>query len=321
VLSDGAYDYLYGPGDTPVEEINLATSTPTFLTYTPADSTWLTTNAAGDETGFYGYDAFGNLAFGTPTTAFGYAGQYIDSDSGFSNLRARFYDPENGSFTTRDQDFATTDTAYTYAGGDPVNGNDPFGEWPSWASAWHALASGYDGFRHVTASLVDLPPSLVMATGEAIYNAYDQIYQDGANGCSFFSLGVQEDVLGAVLADESAGLMFSGEGEAELVALPESSLPSSVEAQEIVETAKPVGSALKTDAYHSAAANATGTISANGSVYRIVGGDGIERLLVQAPGEEDGVAGRYEWIVNDDGELMHQFFVKGGSINGKPMTP
>jgi RHS repeat-associated protein len=127
VLSDGTYDYLYGPGSTPVEEINLATSTPTFLTYTPSDSTWVTTNAAGDETSFYGYDAFGNLAFGSPTSAFGYAGQYTDATSGLSNLRARFYDAQTGSFTSRDPAFGETDTAYSYAGDDPVNGGDPFG--------------------------------------------------------------------------------------------------------------------------------------------------------------------------------------------------
>jgi RHS repeat-associated protein len=127
MLSDGTYDYLYGPGMTPVEGINLSSGTPTFMTYTPADSTWLITNAAGDETAFYGYDAFGNLAFGTPTTAFGYAGQYLDSASGFSNMRARSYDAQDGSFTTRDPAFSSTDTAYTYAGGDPVNEADPSG--------------------------------------------------------------------------------------------------------------------------------------------------------------------------------------------------
>lgn len=125
ILSDAAYDYIYGPNATPVEQVSLSTSTPTFLTYTPSDSTWLATNAQGDATAFYGYDAFGNLAFGTPASPFGYAGQYTDASSGFSNLRARFYGPQTGTFTTRDPAFGSTDTAYAYTGDDPVNGTDP----------------------------------------------------------------------------------------------------------------------------------------------------------------------------------------------------
>jgi RHS repeat-associated protein len=121
-------DYIYGPSTTPVEEVSLANSTPTYMTYTPSDSSWLITNAAGDETAFYGYDAFGNLAFGTPASPFGYAGQYTDPSTGFSNLRARWYAPQTGTFTTRDPAFTSTDTAYTYAADDPVNGADPSGQ-------------------------------------------------------------------------------------------------------------------------------------------------------------------------------------------------
>jgi RHS repeat-associated protein len=134
VLSDGTNDYIYGPGTTPVEEVSLSTSTPTYMTYTASDSSWLTTNSAGDETGFWGYDAFGNLAFGTPTSPLGYGGQYTDPSTGFSNMRARWYGPQTGTFTTRDAAFASTDTAYTYAGDDPVNNTDPTGEitCPSW---------------------------------------------------------------------------------------------------------------------------------------------------------------------------------------------
>jgi RHS repeat-associated protein len=127
VLSDGTNDYIYGPSTTPVEEVNLATSTPTYMTYTPSDSSWLTTNSAGDETGFWGYDAFGNLAFGTPESPFGYAGEYTDPSTGFSNLRARWYEPQTGEFTSRDPAFSQTDTAYTYAGDDPVNETDSTG--------------------------------------------------------------------------------------------------------------------------------------------------------------------------------------------------
>jgi RHS repeat-associated protein len=120
-------DYIYGPTGEPVEQVNLSSSTPTYLTYTASDSSWLATNNAGQQVAFWRYDAFGNLATGTPDSPFGYSGQYTDASTGFSNLRARFYEPQTGGFTTRDPAFATTDTAYTYAAGDPVNKTDPSG--------------------------------------------------------------------------------------------------------------------------------------------------------------------------------------------------
>jgi RHS repeat-associated protein len=97
------------------------------MTYTASDSSWLITNAAGDEVAFYGYDAFGKLAFGTPASPFGYAGQYTDPSTGFSDMRARWYAPQTGEFTTRDPAFTSTDTAYAYAGNDPINQTDAYG--------------------------------------------------------------------------------------------------------------------------------------------------------------------------------------------------
>jgi RHS repeat-associated protein len=98
-----------------------------FMTYTSSDSTWFTTNTAGDEVGLYGYDAYGALAFGSPTTAFGYASQYTDSSSGYSNMRARWYSSQTGEFTTVDPALSSTNSAYTYTDGDPVNRLDPTG--------------------------------------------------------------------------------------------------------------------------------------------------------------------------------------------------
>jgi hypothetical protein len=39
------------------------------------------------------------------------------------------------------------------------------------------------------------------------------------------------------------------------------------------------------------------------------------------PGEVNGISGRFEWIVDTSGNLTHQWFVKGGSINGIPIVP
>ncbi len=136
VLSDGTNYYVYGPVGEPVEQVNVTSAPPTtnplFLTYTPSDSSWLVTNTAGQEVSFYRYDAYGNLALGTPVSPFGYAGQYTDmssSPSGFDNMRARFYYPQTGAFTILDPDFSSTDQEYSYAGGDPVNSVDPTGDW------------------------------------------------------------------------------------------------------------------------------------------------------------------------------------------------
>jgi RHS repeat-associated protein len=128
VLSDGTTDYIYGPTGTPVEQINLATSTPTYLTYTPSNGSWLATNGTGDENGYWGYDAYGNLAFGAPASPLGYSGQFLDSTTGFVNDRARWYEPQSGAFSSRDPLFVQTDTAFTYAGADPVNSSDPTGD-------------------------------------------------------------------------------------------------------------------------------------------------------------------------------------------------
>ena len=134
VLSDGTNDYINGPSGQPVEQISTTAtqpSVPTFMTFTPGDSSWLLTNTAGNQTAFYNYDAFGTLSFtsGTPSP-FGYAGQYQGTSangSSFENMRARWYDNQTGGFTTRDPAYSQTDQAYAYAGNDPVNQTDPSG--------------------------------------------------------------------------------------------------------------------------------------------------------------------------------------------------
>lgn len=161
VLSDNSYDYIYGPTSMPVEQVNLATSSPTFMTHVASDDAWLTTNASGDETGFWSYDAFGNLSSGSPTSAFGNAGQYTDATSGLTDMRARWYYSQTGSFTTRDPDFAATDTAYTYADDDPVNASDPTGLdcgiFSFACAGYDATAGGIEGASQSTWNFVSDP--------------------------------------------------------------------------------------------------------------------------------------------------------------------
>ncbi len=147
ILTDGTNDYIYGPNNEPVEQVNLSSSTPTYLTYTPSDSSRLATNNAGQQVAFWRYDAFGNLATGTPDSPFGYSGQYTDASTGLVNDRARFYESQTGSFTTRDPAFSATDQAYAYADGDAVNRSDPSGDN---ALSGPAVSDGCNGSNHAT---------------------------------------------------------------------------------------------------------------------------------------------------------------------------
>jgi RHS repeat-associated protein len=77
------------------------------------------------------YDQFGAVLDDTNPgfQPFGFAGGLYDRDTGLVRLGARDYDPRTGRFTTRDpQGFAGGSTnLYEYAGGDPVNVEDPYG--------------------------------------------------------------------------------------------------------------------------------------------------------------------------------------------------
>jgi len=42
--------------------------------------------------------------------------------------------------------------------------------------------------------------------------------------------------------------------------------------------------------------------------------------LLQAEGSLNGVAGRFEWII-DGGAVTHRYFVSGGTMNGIPIIP
>lgn len=56
-------------------------------------------------------------------------------------------------------------------------------------------------------------------------------------------------------------------------------------------------------------------------MFNITDNAGNPATLIQLPGEVNGVAGRFEYIVDKDGQLVHEMFVRGGSINGIPIKP
>ncbi|MBQ9985817.1 MAG: hypothetical protein IJP38_05870 [Oscillospiraceae bacterium] len=76
----------------------------------------------------YLYDAYGNQQTETTTdiNPFRYCGEYYDEETGFIYLRARYYDPTIGRFTTEDP-IRDGLNWYVYCENNPVNRIDPSG--------------------------------------------------------------------------------------------------------------------------------------------------------------------------------------------------
>ena len=126
VLSDGASYYLYGPGGVPFEQVTTA-GTVTYLHADQLGSIRMITGSTGKSVGTATYTAYGTRTTTGTTSAFGYAGQYTDTESGLQWLRARYYDPTTGQFLTVDPLSAATGARYAYATGNPITGADPSG--------------------------------------------------------------------------------------------------------------------------------------------------------------------------------------------------
>jgi len=93
-------------------------------------------DSAGTTGYTYTYDSFGNptvTPVGAPTfeNSFMFNGRGWDSEIGLYYYRARYYDPSLGRFISEDPiNLAGGINLYNYAGGNPVNRADPFGELP-----------------------------------------------------------------------------------------------------------------------------------------------------------------------------------------------
>lgn len=88
-------------------------------------------------------------------------------------------------------------------------------------------------------------------------------------------------------------------------------------AQQEALSSVPVGSALKSDAYHIAAEWGINSIK-HGKHFTIVGRDGKNYNLTQIEGSFNKIEGVFEYIVNSQNQLTHQRFIPKGIITGKP---
>lgn len=131
LLSDGTTDYIYGPGARPIEQLGVNGTNPTYYFSDVHGSTVELTNSSGIVSGSYVYSAWGAVVShtGTANTPLEFAGAYVDSESGFLYLSARYFDPTTALFITIDPIVALTKAAYLYVDNNPLNAVDPLGLW------------------------------------------------------------------------------------------------------------------------------------------------------------------------------------------------
>ena len=118
------------------------------FTFDGHGSTRVLLDALGAIAEIYAFDAYGNaVGFNTATakTEFLYSGEQFDSKIGQQYLRARYYNPANGTFNRLDPFFGNLNDPqslhkYTYCHANPVNNWDPVGE----MSIGVAMASSFN---------------------------------------------------------------------------------------------------------------------------------------------------------------------------------
>jgi RHS repeat-associated protein len=127
LIAGGSARFVTGPGGLPLEQI-----TGSQVLYYQQDqlgSTRMLTDASGTPVATYTYSAYGALkaSTGSALNPFRFGGQYLDSETGFYYLRARYYDPVTSQFVTRDPAVVTEESQYAYVEGNPLNKRDPLG--------------------------------------------------------------------------------------------------------------------------------------------------------------------------------------------------
>lgn len=152
LLEDSDNSYVYGLGSAPFAQINKSNNEITYLHGDERGSIILATDDSGAKEWSRSYDEYGSTFTQTPSTGvvtpFAYAGEYLDEDTNLYNLRARWYEPETGSFISIDPALSSTGEAYSYASGNPLSFTDPLGLW-SMQNTWNSIVGFLDGITTV----------------------------------------------------------------------------------------------------------------------------------------------------------------------------
>jgi RHS repeat-associated protein len=165
----------------PLEQINGATGSVTWLHEDQLGSVRLLSDNTGNPSGTKTYDPYGTptSTTGTVTSALGYAGQYTDAETGFLCLRARYYDPATAQFLSRDPAVAVTDEPYGYTGGDPLNTTDPLRLCHGfWCCVGAELLSARTRRKRITGGLVAQIDEAISLGSTCTY-AHDGFYTGG----------------------------------------------------------------------------------------------------------------------------------------------
>ncbi len=128
IISDEQNTYIYGPNETPIEEIQ-SKGAILYLHHDQQNSTRMITSATGNIEATTSYDPYGNTTgtTGTTTTPLGYDAQYTNTDTGLIYQRARSYDPTTAQFTSTDPVNPITRQPFNYTNDNPLNMADPAG--------------------------------------------------------------------------------------------------------------------------------------------------------------------------------------------------
>ncbi len=130
VLDNGTNTYTYGLGR--ISQQN--GSTPEYFLGDALGSVRQMTNQAGTVTFLQNYDPYGvvTTTSGTSQTDYGFTGESYGDSTQLLYLRARYYNPADGRFQSRDTwagnvDRPMTMNRWNYTDGNPVNRTDPSG--------------------------------------------------------------------------------------------------------------------------------------------------------------------------------------------------
>ncbi|MHC4443791.1 MAG: RHS repeat domain-containing protein [Planctomycetota bacterium] len=171
-------------------------STTKYYHYDGQMSTRFLTKADGNDDNTYDFDAFGNLLDSTGGTVndFMYSGEQLDANTGFYYLRARYYNPANGRFISKDPFEGSTNDPislhkYLYANDNPVNYIDPSGQ----MSLSNILTSSFIRTTLISIRSAGLVKALKYATnilvgGLVVWDWYEGIM--AGNTCDAYTIGV-----------------------------------------------------------------------------------------------------------------------------------